>query len=292
MVLGGLGRYAAATVRLGGLLADPATPAAVAAHAGVTLASLRRQQGGHAAARALDGAALRRAVTAGGPDRTDADRTDADGTDADGTDALAARVDALVGLAADALGLGDPLAAERLLRAAAALPHPSWRLRVRAGWVRAELALCAGPAAGAVAPAEAALAGAEAAGSVRHVLKSRLVLAVARAVTRPNGRELAELDAVADAAAVAGLLPLVWPARLAAADLLDRMSPSVSISSPSANDERGKAPYESVNGGSSGAARRRHAAAVTVTDLYQLSDPMGRGLMGESVWVPARLPLL
>lgn len=327
VALGGRGRYAAAAGLLAALLTDPATPAGIAAHAGVTLASHRRQQGGHAAARALDGAALRRAVAADperpdpersgleqadleqfGPERPDPDRPDpeqvdrgwavregdgagAAGTDPDGTDPLAARVDALVGLAADALGLGDPRAAERLLCAADAVAHPSWRPRVRAGWVRAEFALFTGRPVAAVAPAEEALAEATAAGSGRHVLKSRLVLAVARAVEHPNGAAITELDAVADAAIAAGLLPLVWPARLAAADVVDRMSPGVSPWSRTANDGALRTEEESVSGRSSGAARRRHAAAVTVTALYQFSDPMGRRLMGESVWVPQRLPL-
>jgi hypothetical protein len=280
VALGGRGRYAAAAALLAALLADPATPAGVAAHAGVTLASHRRQQGGHAAARALDGMALRRALAAGPAP-----------PDADGTDPGAARVDALTGLAADALGLGDPPAADRLLCAAAAVGHPAWRPRVRAGWVRAELALFTGCARAAVAPAEAALAEADAAGAERHVLKSRLVLAVARASADPNGAALTELDAVGDSAAAAGLLPLVWPARLAAADVVDRMPLYVAEPSPNANDGPARPARESASGRSSGAARRRHAAAVTVSVLYQLSDPIGRGLMGESVWVPERLPL-
>ena len=101
-------------------------------------------------------------------------------------DAAAARIDALVGLAADAIGLGDPTGAERLLAVAAPAlaAHPSWRPATRACWVRAELALVLGRPAEAVAPAEAALAAAGRGGSLRHVLKSRIVLAVAR---RPQG---------------------------------------------------------------------------------------------------------
>lgn len=267
-------------------------PAAVAGHAAVTLASHRRQQGGHAVARRLDARALVIVGSAGRPDPADRD----------GTDAAAARVDALVGLAADALGLGDP-AASRLLDAAAAIGHPSWRPRVRLAWVRAEAALFAGRASDAVAPAEQALVTARAAGAERHVLKSRLILAVVTAAVdrdglvahpdgaaaHPDGAVVAELDDVADASAAAGLWPLVWPARLAAADALDRLgSPNVSGSSPSANDGPAPMVCGSVNDRVSGAARRRHAAATTVSVLYQLSDPVGRRLMGESVWVPTR----
>ncbi|MHA6785296.1 hypothetical protein ACVGOW_30520 [Pseudonocardia saturnea] len=270
VALGGQGRFAAAATMLRALLTDPRTPPGSAAHAAVTLAAHRRQQGGHAAARVLDARGLRLAAAA-----------PAAAARPDGTDAAAARVDALVGLAADALGLGDPVAA-RLLDAAEAVGHPSWRTAVRIGWVRAELALYGGRAAEGLEPAERALDRARAAGAQRHVVKSRLVLAVVRAVVHPNGAVVAELDAVADAADEWGLLPLVGPANLAAADLLDRIvQHSVSKPSPSANDRAPDRSYESVDGLPSGAARRRHAAAVTTSALYQLSDPVGRGLTGS-----------
>lgn len=270
VALGGQGRFAAAATLLRALLTDPATPTGWAAHAAVTLAAHRRQQGGHAPARRLDARGLRLAAaardTAACPD---------------GTDPAAARVDALVGLAADALGLGDPVAA-RLLDAAEAVGHPSWRTAVRIGWVRAELALYGGRAAQGLEPAERALDRARAVGARRHVVKSRLVLAVVRAVAHPNGAAIAELDAVADTADEEGLLPLVAPARLAAADLLDRIGQhSVSKPSPSANDGPPDRSYESVDGLPNGAARRRHAAAVTTSVIYQLSDSVGRGLTGS-----------
>ena len=124
------------------------------------------------------------------------------------------------------------------------------------------------------------------------MLKSRLVLAVVRAVVHPDGAAAAELDAVADESAAHGMLPLTWPARLAAADLLDRLvSPIVSERLPSANEWTSPSAHESVNGRTNGTARRRHAAAATVSALYQLSDPAGRRLMGESVWLPARPPV-
>lgn len=247
VVLGGQGRYAAAAALLDPLLADPCVPQVVAAHAAVTLGAHRRQLGGHAAARRLDALGLRLATAAG-----------------DG--AAAARVDALVGLAADALGTGDLGGAHRLLAATvdavapAAVGSASWRPAVRAGWVRAELALFGGRPRDAVAPAAAALAAAERAGAVRHVLKSRIVLAVARAAADPAGAPaaMAELDAVRGDAAAHGLLPLCWPAALAAADLDD----------------------------GAGARRRRHAALTTVSVLMDYADPVGRRLMGESVWVP------
>jgi hypothetical protein len=279
--LGGRGRYAAAAAVLGRLLADPAVPRVVAAHAAVALASHRRQQGGHAAARVLDARAL--ALAAAAPDDGD--------PRPDGTDVLGAVVDALVGLAADAVGLGDAAGAVRLLDAAADRRHPGWRPAVRAGWVRAELALLTGRAGDAVAPAEEALRSARAAGSPRHVLKSRLVRAVVEAVHHPDAVVLAELDAlVADA--VPRWPPLVWPAQLAGADLAERLSQlSVTESSPAANDSRRRAADASANGRRSDAARRRHAGRLAVNDLYQASDGPGKRLMGESLWVPDRLPV-
>ncbi|GEC20392.1 hypothetical protein PHY01_26750 [Pseudonocardia hydrocarbonoxydans] len=266
---------------LQGLLADPRVPGAVAAHAAVTLAAHRRQRGGHALARPLDGRGLRLAAAAPAAPRCP-----------DGTDAAAAGVDALVGLAADALGLGDPVAG-RLLDAAEAVGHPSWRTAVRIGWVRAEAALYAGVAARGLEPAERALERAREAGSVRHVVKSRLVLAVVRAVAHPDGAVLGELDAIAEAADGAGLFPLSGPARLAAADLADTLGgPTVTGSSPNANDRAGDRSPEAANGRPNGTARRRHAAARTASVLYQLSDPLGRGLTGEPVRASARTSVM
>ncbi|MGE3287557.1 MAG: hypothetical protein AB7J32_15840 [Pseudonocardia sp.] len=327
VVLGGQGRYAAAATLLGGLVADRAVPAALAAHAAVTLGAHRRQLGGHAAARRWDALGLRLAAAAcrdghgsrpgpsapavAGADVADvadvcapsagpgvrtpsAARPDASA----GLDAGSARIDALVGLAADALGTLDLAGAHRLLAAAdrlllgaapfGAAPQPSgagaaapvprpraapdmtappapgaWRPGVRAHWVRAELALVEGRAADAVAPAEAALAAARRAGALRHALKSRIVLAVARAAADPAvvPEVVDELTTARDEAADHGLLPLVWPAAIAAADLLRHADPRA---------ESGM----------------RHTAMHTMSVLKSYADPVGRRLMGESVWVP------
>jgi hypothetical protein len=124
------------------------------------------------------------------------------------------------------------------------------------------------------------------------VLKSRLVRAVVVAVVHPDGLVLAELDAVA-AEAARTFRPLEWPARLAAADLVERLDErSVTAGAPTANDADRPSPVASPEGRRAAAARRRHAAAVSVSVLYQLSDPVGRRLMGESPYVPLRLPLV
>jgi hypothetical protein len=183
--------------------------------------------------------------------------------------------------------------ADRLLDAAEALRHPSWRTAVRIDWVRAESALYTGRAADGEDPARRALDRAREAGSVRHVVKSRLVLAVVRAVAHPNGAVLTELDAVAEAADRAGLLPLSVPARWAGADLSgDNLSPSVTRSTPNANDDAVNRSHEAANGRVSGPARRRHAATLTASVLYQLSDPVGRGLTGEPVSGAARTSVM
>lgn len=294
VALGGQGHYAAAVALLEALLADRRVPARVAAHAAVTLAAHRRQAGGHAAARRYDALGLRIALSAGaGP----AHGEPAEG-DPDGTDAAAAAIDALVGLAADAVGTGSPDTAHRLLDTAQAraADHPSWRPGVRAGWVRAELALVRGRGADAVEPAAAALAAVRAArrgGSAqRHLLKSRIVLAVARGVAGQDpAAVVAELDAAADAAAGHGLLPLSWPARMASAELVARFPgvTSAPVADPSdAHDTAVRVVCGSPTDTLDDAARRRHAAYATLSAVAARSDPVGRRLMGESMQLPPR----
>jgi hypothetical protein len=289
VVLGGQGRYAAAASILGELLTAPGVPRAVAAHAAVTLAAHRRQLGGHALARRWDAMGLRLADV-GLADVGRAAAAPAGPLATCGVDVLAARVDALAGLAADAIGTGAADTAERLLRVAAmaARGHPSWRPAVRLGWVRAELALLRGDAAAAVAPARDALELAVSGGSVRHVLKSRIVYAVARAAAGGDPSEaLAELDGAADDADRSGLLPLVWPARFAAADVLGRAPNGLS----DAKDAAARTAQCSMNGRQTGAPRRRHAGMATVSVILGRCDPVGRRLMREGLALPARHPV-
>ncbi|WP_246127825.1 hypothetical protein [Amycolatopsis rhizosphaerae] len=242
IVLGGQGRYAAAAALLDelGRDADPV----LASLALSTLASHRRQLGGHAAALGRDGAALCLVAGLDGPG------------DPDGLDAAGARTDALLGLAADNLGIGRLGVARRVLARA---EPAGWRSRVRAGWVTAEIELASGNAPAAVAPAEAALAASLEAGSLRHRTKSRLVLAAALGATgeraaRERALNLAGL-ALADADRFA-LRSLSWPARLLAADL-----------------------------GLDGGEDRFRADAVLHAVLLG-SDPEGRRLALASPWIP------
>lgn len=187
VVAGGQGRYGGAIADLDALRR---TPAAGAAHSlgHSTRASFMRQLGGHVRARSWDGRAW---ATADGD-----------------TDAGA---DALIGLAADALGIGRFGVSDRLLqRAAELVEQGSARLPVRLGWVRAELAMTRGDGAAAVGHAEEAVARAVAFGSARHGVKSAVVLAAALASAGATERSREVADAAFAASDRYGLVPLRW----------------------------------------------------------------------------------
>jgi hypothetical protein len=292
VALGGQGRYAAAAAVLQALLADPRVPVTVAAHAAVTLAAHRRQLGGHAVARRLDAHGLRLATSAlaAGGDGADSAANPGEGAEF-GWDAASARADALTGLAADALGTGGPALARRLLALAddAAAGHPSWRPHVRIGWVRAEAALLAGDPTGAVGPARRSVDLSERAGSIRHVLKSRIVLAVAESLSGGNtGTVLSELDITGDDAERLGLLPLVWPARFAAADIAQRASGQGAAASAGYAETANGALDNTRNIRLRDTTRRRCAASTTLSVIERRCDPVGRLLMGEAGWVPSQ----
>ncbi len=175
------GDYLAAFALFEPLAGSAAEPAGLAAAA---LASGLRQLGEHGRAVALDATAARSCG--------------------------AGRVDGLIGLAADHVGLAEPVAAQQALDLAA--PElADWRDRVRHGWVATELALLRRDPEEALRFAERAVATARSAGSVRHQVKSELFHAVSRrTVTRGNGA--AELHEVARVADQHRLRPLQWPA--------------------------------------------------------------------------------
>lgn len=188
---GGQGRYGSARADLAKLLhRSPTARLASLAHS--THGSFLRQLGWHTVARGWDGRAL--ALAADDPE---------------------AGADALLGLAADALGVGRLAASAAMLRRADELidqaPH---RLSVRSKWVAAELAMISGDGAAAVRHAEAAVE--LAAGpvaepvSARHRAKSDVVLAAAlgSAGALDKAREVA--DAALELAGRSGLVPLRW----------------------------------------------------------------------------------
>jgi len=157
--------------------------------------------------------------------------------------------------------------------------------------VRAELALVLGRPAEALAPAEAALAAAGRGGSRRHVLKSRIVLAVARSAAgvMTPAAAVTELDAAAAECAGLGLLPLCWPAGLAALDLtpLPAVKPQVRI-----NEQVASPAGTALGGRPDGTTRRRHAVHAALSVIEQRSDALGKRQMGESVWIPQRATLM
>ncbi len=185
---GGQGRYASARAELAALLRDsPGGPLASLAYS--TQGSFLRQLGWHHVARGWDGRALLLA-----------------------DDDPEARADALVNLAADALGIGRFAAAAALLGRAGRVPEATGaeRVAVRRGWVAAELAMatCAGKAA--VRHAETARELADAVASARHRCKSDMVLAAALCCSGNVDRARAVGDAALDAAGQLGLVPLQW----------------------------------------------------------------------------------
>jgi hypothetical protein len=232
VVLGGQGRYARAATLLGDLLTHPDPE--LAALACATLASHRRQLGGHAAARVLDAAGHAR--LSGRPD------------------AVEARSDVLLGLAADAVGAGRLGEARRL---AARAPAAGWRAAVRGGWVNAEIELSAGRPAEAVAHAEPAAARAAESGSVRHRIKSGLVLGAALAARGDHAAAKTIVGPALDDARDLGLLSLVWPGALIMAELApDRADTNCQW------------------------------AAIALRSVLRRADPVGRRLAEESAWVP------
>ncbi|MBB6373535.1 hypothetical protein BKA01_000757 [Pseudonocardia eucalypti] len=262
VVFGARGDYAAAATLLATLLRAADTPAAVRAHAAVTRAAHLRQLGGHRAARRFDGMGLALAGQAPVSDLYGYSHTNH--SQAPAADAAGAKIDALIGLAADAIGLADPDLAERLLDLARdpAGGHPSWRPKVRWRWVRAELSLTRGRPAEALEYAEEAVAGSRAARATRHEIKSELLLAVARAGAGHPTAELAdELTGLAERAHTARLDTLQWPIQLMLADV-----------------------NRSTRLGRSGDHRRR--ATEILARIRVRTDPQGRVVMDRSPWVP------
>ncbi|MGY4101439.1 hypothetical protein ACW2Q0_18075 [Nocardia sp. R16R-3T] len=199
VIFGGQGRYAAAREELRVLRAHTTDPMLLSLAAS-TQGSFLRQLGWHARAAAYDGRAaalILPTADAGGPDR------------------VAAICDALTGLAADALGIGRLALATRLLRRShdamtqADSPH-SWRTLIRWHWVCAETALASGAADTAAPHAATALALAEDSPSVRHRVKSRLLVAATAAAAGDIDRARMLADAVAEQCHEYGLLPLRW----------------------------------------------------------------------------------
>jgi hypothetical protein len=192
VALGGQGRYAAARADLQ-ISARTATDPGLRSRIESTRGSLLRQLGDHAGAAAFDGRAAAIALGATGASRAEA------------------LADAYTGLAADALGTGRLALARTLLaRVSPLLAEAPPRAEVRWHWVRAETALAGGAAEEALRDAAMAVELAAALASVRHQVKSALLVAAATAATGDLAGS-AELAARVDAdCRDNGLLPLRW----------------------------------------------------------------------------------
>ena len=197
VALSAAGRYGAALRVLGPLLdsAGASTPEArlFASLAASTAASIHRGLGRHEAAQELDEAGL--GLAAGLDEAT---------------------FDATLGLATDAVGLGDLATARtRLAEAEGILAgHEAewWRQRVRFDWARAEVALLADDAPEAFSAATSAVERAESARAPRHVAKGLLFQGVAE-VQSGAPQATATLRRAATLAEGLQALPVAWQAR-------------------------------------------------------------------------------
>lgn len=272
VILGGRARYGAAWALLEPIVNCPSAPAAVRAHAAITRASHLRQLGGHLPARRWDGLGLAsacsvledRTLVHRGPEATTGERGPGwDVCGGPGLDAAAARIDALLGLAADALGLGEFALSDRLLQRAEplALIHPSWRPTVRLHWIRAELALSVDRPDVALERAELAAALSREAGAARHEVKSLLVRVVARSCVGEGPPELyRSLEDLTERAIGTRLNSLEWPIRL----LLGQMGGS-------------------WDGGNTPGHRARYRRLLA--SIRRACDPIGRMVLDRSPWV-------
>jgi hypothetical protein len=191
---GGQGRYGNAIADLDGLCRTLRRgPFVSLAHS--TRASFLRQLGWPERARGWDG----RALALAGSDQE-------------------AGADALIGLAADALGVGRFAASATALQRAAELVT-GLRLPVRLAWVSAELAMASGQGATAVGHAERAVELAAALGSARHALKSDVIKAAALCSAGDADASRRVADTALQDAGRLGMIPLRWALACLLADI-------------------------------------------------------------------------
>lgn len=188
-----VGHYGQALAGLTATAADPMYGPQLRSLPASAVATVQRQLGRHVEAKAWDESAR-----------------DLAGADVEAT------CEAWLGLASDAVGLGDAEGANAALARIEALSADRplwWRQRIRADWARAEVALLAQEPGAARAAAERALDHAEDVSAPRHVAKSLLFAGVAATA---QGQAAAAADLLSRAAVLAeglGARPLVWPSR-------------------------------------------------------------------------------
>lgn len=215
VALGGQGRYSAASAELDAADRAPRLSAPVRSLLASTRASWARQMGRHVAAARYDGAAIAFVGFATPP----LGRETPDASDPDALVAQA-RCDALTGLAADALGIARFGTAETLLaRCAEELARDGraeqlWRQRLRLSWVRSELAMISGDGPSALRYAFDARELATETVSLRHAVKTELIVAAALCSVGDVDRSLDAVRGVLDACSEHGLVPLRWAAAM------------------------------------------------------------------------------
>ncbi|HEY5856219.1 MAG TPA: hypothetical protein VIW24_19815 [Aldersonia sp.] len=225
VALGGQGHYARAHTELDRVAVLPGGDPVLRSLAANTRASWWRQLGWHRRAASWDGAALRLAGCGlAGSGLAERGRH--------------AECDALVGLAADALGQRRlPLAARLLERGRpdeavgdfdetvgdfdeTVGDFHALRVRIRWHWVAAEIAMAGGDAPAAVAAAQRSVELAAVGPSTRHRVKSDLVRAAA-GVVAGDSSAVGAVARVHQRCVVCGLLPLQWAAALLWAGVAD-----------------------------------------------------------------------
>ena len=213
--LGAAGKFGSALAVLEPLAAQSGTDIPerrlFAALAAASAASVHRQLGQHESAKALDEQGL--ALAEGGAEPT---------------------FDALLGLAADSVGLGDAPAARGRLAEAAAIAEPRadwWRQKVELAWVQAEAALLEGNPAAAIDTLSPAITSAELSGAPRYVSKSLLFLGVAQVQSGQLPDAEVTLRRAATLAESLGAVPLLWPSRALLGALLEESAPAESAQS-------------------------------------------------------------
>ena len=134
---------------------------------------------------------------------------------------IEAGADALIGLAADALGVGRFAASARFLERAGEAGNdlvPA-RLPVRLAWVSAELAMARGDGVAAIGHAERAVELAATLGSARHRVKSDVILAAALCSAGSLERSRSVAEGALEATGRLGLIPLRWALACLLADI-------------------------------------------------------------------------
>jgi len=202
------GRYGSALSVLDGLAAhDPqeADKRLFCSLAAATVGSIHRQLGRHADGQHWDNRAL---AMAGSADE--------------------ALFDAHIGLAADAVGLGDSPGALAEIAVAEQVADGRtewWRQRVRLDWVRAEVALLQGRPEEAARRAATAVSIAETSQAPRHVAKGLLFAGISFVQAGDLDEATAVLRRSASLAESLGSLPLVWPSRAMLGALVEISAP-------------------------------------------------------------------